>query len=311
MSLLIKEKFSFASSNGINTINGFVIRKENAPYKAIIQISHGMTEYAERYEPFMNFMAENGFVMVAHDHLGHKNSVNSKEELGFFASVDGYKCVLSDLATTAGRMKKSFPQLKLFLLGHSMGSFYARAFGAKYPHLVDGLLISGTGSSNPMAGPGLLILKLMIKFKGEKYRSKPFAKLAFSNYLDKIENPKSSRDWLTRDEVVIEKYGKDEYCRFIFTVSGYKDLLTIINVCNSKECFEKTKKDIPYYIFSGDMDPVGDWGKGVREVYDNYLKNGVKDVTLKLYEGGRHEMLNEINKDEVYSDLLNWVESKI
>jgi len=188
MSLLIKEKFSFASSNGINTINGFVIRKENAPYKAIIQISHGMTEYAERYEPFMNFMAENGFVMVAHDHLGHKNSVNSKEELGFFASVDGYKCVLSDLATTAGRMKKSFPQLKLFLLGHSMGSFYARAFGAKYPHLVDGLLISGTGSSNPMAGPGLFLLKLMIKFKGEKYRSKPFAKLAFSNYLDKIEN---------------------------------------------------------------------------------------------------------------------------
>lgn len=310
MSLLIKEKFSFKSSNGVNTINGFVIRKENAPYKAIIQISHGMTEYSERYEEFMNFMAENGFVMVAHDHLGHKNSVNSKDELGFFASKDGYKCVLSDLATTAGRMKKSFPQLKLFLLGHSMGSFYARMFAAGYHHLADGVLISGTGGKNPMTKPGLLLLAIMIKLKGEKYRSKFFAKLAFSNYLSKIENPKSSRDWLTRDDTVIEKYRNDEYCRFIFTVTAYRDLITAIKISNSSECFENTKKDIPYYIFSGDMDPVGSWSKGVREVYENYIKSGAEDVTLKLYEGGRHEMLNETNKAEVYSDILNWMETK-
>ena len=162
-----------------------------------------------------------------------------------------------------------------------------------------------------MTEPGLFIIKMLIKFKGEKYRSKWFAKLVFSNYLDKIENPKSSRDWLTRDEDVIARYGKDEFCRFIFTVTGYRDLLTIIKVSNSKECFDKTRKDIPYYIFSGDMDPVGNWGKGVKEVYNNYLNNGVKDVTFKLYEGGRHEMLNEINKAEVYNDLLNWMESKI
>ncbi|MBQ7815986.1 MAG: alpha/beta hydrolase, partial [Oscillospiraceae bacterium] len=118
----IKEKFSFKSSNGTNTINGFVIRPQNSPYKAIIQISHGMTEHSGRYEEYMNFMAQQGFVMVSHDHLGHKASVNDDSELGFMASKDGYLHVLSDLATTAGRMKKSFPQLKLFMLGHSMGS---------------------------------------------------------------------------------------------------------------------------------------------------------------------------------------------
>lgn len=311
MSLLIKEKFSFASANGTNTVRGVVIRRQEPPYKAIVQISHGMTEHRERYEEFMNFLAENGYVAVAHDHIGHKNSVDSNEDLGFFASKDGYKCILSDLAATAGRTRKSFPQLKLFLLGHSMGSFYARAFAAEYPYLADGVIISGTGGKNPLAKPALAILAVLIKFKGERHRSKFFAKLAFGNYLSRIENPKTSRDWLTRDEAVIEKYGKDEFCRFIFTVTGYRDLVTIIEQSNSKKCFENTKKNIPYYIFSGDMDPVGNWGKGVTEVYNNYKSNGVEDVTLKLYEGGRHEMLNEINKSEVYTDILNWLESKI
>ena len=162
-----------------------------------------------------------------------------------------------------------------------------------------------------MAKPGLAILAVMRKLKGEKYRSKAFAKLAFSNYLSRIENPKSSRDWLSRDEAIIAKYRNDEYCRFIFTVTAYRDLITMIYFSNSKECFENTKKDVPYLMCSGDMDPVGNWGKGVVEVYDNYKKYGVKDITLNMYKDGRHEMLNEINKAEVYSDILSWMESKI
>ncbi|MBQ7284432.1 MAG: alpha/beta fold hydrolase, partial [Oscillospiraceae bacterium] len=272
----IKEKFSFKSSNGTNTINGFVIRPQNSPYKAIIQISHGMTEHSGRYEEYMNFMAQQGFVMVSHDHLGHKASVNDDSELGFMASKDGYLHVLSDLATTAGRMKKSFPQLKLFMLGHSMGSFYARVFAAKYPHLVDGMLISGTGGSNPLAGAGKVLINTLIKIKGEKATSKLVAKMVFGKYLDKIENPKTSSDWLTRDEEVIKKYRSDPYCRFYFKLGGYKDLISILSLANSRECFANTKKDIPYLIFSGDMDPVGEWGKGVKEVCTNYKANGVK-----------------------------------
>lgn len=311
MSSLIKEKFSFTSSNGVNTINGFVIRKSEASYKAIVQIAHGMTEHSDRYVDYMEFMAKNGYVMVIHDHLGHKSSVEDKADLGYFAPKDGYKCVLSDLATTAGKIKKNFPQLKLFLMGHSMGSFYIRAFAAKYAYLADGILISGTSGPNSMVDPGLALVSVMTKFKGERYRSKLMVKLMFGRYLDKIENPKTTRDWLTRDDEYIQKYRKDEYCSFIFTLSGYKDLLTIIKVSNSDECFENTKKDIPYFMFSGDMDPVGDWGKGVKTVYEKYKKVGVKDITLNLYKDGRHEMLNELNKDEVYKDILNWLESKI
>ncbi|MBQ5782006.1 MAG: alpha/beta fold hydrolase [Oscillospiraceae bacterium] len=311
MSLLIREKFSFKSSNGKNTINGFIICKENAPYKAVVQISHGMTEHSQRYVDFMEFMAQQGFVMVIHDHLGHRDSVDgNKADLGYFAPKDGYKCVLSDLATTAGMVKKKFPQLKLFLLGHSMGSFYARVFAAKYPYLADGVILSGTGGPNPMAGPGLALVALLTKIYGDRHRSKFMVKVTFGSYLKKIENPKSSRDWLTRDNDYIQKYRKDEYCSFIFTLSGYKDLITIIRLSNSEECYRDTNKEIPYFIFSGDMDPVGEWGKGVRTVYGQYQKY-VKDVTLKLYPEGRHEMLNEINRDEVYSDVLNWIESKI
>lgn len=308
---LTKEKFSFKSSNGTNTINGFIIRPQKPPYRAIIQISHGMKEHSGRYEEFMTYMAHQGYVMVTHDHLGHKMSVNDKSELGFMAHKDGYIHVLSDLATTAGRVRKSFPQLKLFLLGHSMGSFYARVFAAKYPYLVDGLLVSGTGGANPMALPGKAIINLLIKLKGEKATSKLVTGIIFGRYLDKIENPKTASDWLTRDQEQVAKYRADEYCRFYFTLSGYKDLITILSVANSKECFEHTNKNIPYYIFSGDMDPVGEYGKGLNQVFENYKKSGVKDIVLKLYPGGRHEMLGELNKDEVYSDVYNWIESKL
>lgn len=310
MSLLIKENFSFLSSNGTNTIKGVIVRKAQPPYKAIIMISHGMKEHMGRYEEYMNFMAEKGYVMVGHDHIGHGLSVNDKSELGYFAPKDGYVHVLNDLAATAGRIRKNFPQLKLILLGHSMGSFYARVFAAKYHHLVDGLIISGTGGKNPLAAPGKILISLFIKFKGDKATSKFITKVIFGSFLSKIKNPKTASDWLTRDEKAVEKYRSDDLCRFYFTLGGYKDLIEIQSVSNKAECFENTRKDIPYLIVSGDMDPVGEWGKGVEQVYENYKNAGIKDVELKLYKDGRHEMLNELNKEKVYDDILSWLESR-
>ena len=308
---LTKERFSFKSANGTTTIHGCIVRPQTPPYKAIIQISHGMKEHSGRYQEYMEFMAQQGYVMVAHDHIGHGLSVNNPSEYGYFAEKDGYLCVLSDLATTAGRIKKSFPQLKLFLLGHSMGSFHARVFAAKYKYLVDGVIISGTGGSNPLVAPGRLLIDLFIKFKGDKATSKFITKVIFGSYLKKIKNPKTASDWLTRDEEMVKKYRSDPACRFYFTLGGYKDLVTILSVANTKECFANTKKDIPYLMISGDMDPVCQWGKGANEVYNNYKNNGVKDITLMLYQGGRHEMLNELNRDEVYADILQWIENKL
>ena len=310
MSLPIKEKFSFLSSNGVNTINGFIIRNPQPPYKAIIQISHGMKEHGGRYEEYMTYMAKQGYVMVVHDHIGHGLSVNDPSEYGYFGAENGYMHVLSDLATTAGRVKKSFPQLKLVMFGHSMGSFYARVFAGKYKHLIDGVIISGTGGTNPLTVPGKVLINLFIKLKGDKATSKFITKVIFGSFLKYIKNPKTASDWLTRDEAVVAKYRSDPACRFYFTLGGYKDLVTVNALSNTKECFESTKKDMPYLIVSGDMDPVGEWGKKTKEVYENYKKVGVKDIELKLYQGGRHEMLNELNKEEVYADILNWLENK-
>ena len=311
MSLLIKENFSFLSSNGTNTIHGVIIRRQQPPYRAIIQISHGMKEHSARYEEYMSFMAQQGFVMVSHDHIGHGKSVNDPSEYGYFAPENGYLHVLNDLATTAGRVRKNFPQLKLFMLGHSMGSFYARVLASKYGHLVDGVIISGTAGTNPLAAPGKVLINLFIKFKGDKSTSKFITKVIFGSFLKYIENPKTASDWLTRDEEAVAKYRSDPACRFYFTLGGYKDLVTINALSNTAECFENTRKDIPYLIVSGDMDPVGEWGKGIQQVYDRYKNGGVKDVELKLYKGGRHEMLNELNKEEVYEDILEWLNKKI
>ena len=311
MSLPIKENFSFLSSNGTNTVKGFIIRKPQPPYKAIIQISHGMKEHMGRYEEYMNFMAEKGYVMVGHDHIGHGQSVNDISELGFFASKDGHIHVLNDIATTAGRIKKSFPQLKLILLGHSMGSFYARVFAGKYTYLADGMIISGTGGKNPLTVPGKILINLFIKLKGEKATSKFITGVIFGSFLKKIDNPKTASDWLTRDEEAVRRYREDERCRFHFTLGGYKDLVTIQSLANTGECYEKTNKEIPYLIVSGDMDPVCGWGKDMETIISRYKNAGVKDVVLKLYKDGRHEMLHELNKEEVYADILSWLEDKL
>lgn len=302
-----RSEFSFRSSNGINTIRGIKICPEDTPVKAVVQISHGMVEHYDRYLDFMEYLASEGIAVYMHDHLGHKHSVDSDEQLGFFAHNNGYKHVLNDLLYTAQMAKGEYPDVKFFMLGHSMGSFYARVFAATFPQVLDGVLISGTGGPNKAASMGLVAVNAMIKIKGEKHRSETVNKMVFGEYLKKIENPKTPSDWITRDEETVLRYSRDKYCQFIFTLAGFRDLMNILSQANRPQTYKKTSENLPVYIFSGSMDPVGDYGKGVIKVVEGYKSAGCKDVTLKLYDGGRHEMLNEINRKEVYSDILNWI----
>lgn len=307
---IIKSTFSFLSRNGENTIKGMKIMGDTCPYKGVVIISHGMVEHIGRYENFADYLAQNGYIVYAHDHLGHKRSVNSDDELGYFAPQNGYKCVLEDLHHTARMAKQENPKLKIFLLGHSMGSFYARAFAAEYPQAIDGLIISGTGGKNKMTAVGQKIVRVLIRLKGDRYRSSFVNNMAFGEYLKKIENPVSSSDWLSRDRDVVSQYDQDKYCQFVFTLGGFKDLLDINALSNDDETFKKTVKALPIYIFSGSMDPVGDYGIGVMKVFENYKNFDCTDVTIKIYDGGRHEMLNEVNRRQVYDDVKNWLDSK-
>ncbi|MEG1458201.1 MAG: alpha/beta hydrolase [Acetivibrio sp.] len=301
-----KEMHTLKSSNDTNIVTYFIYKPKNIP-KAILQISHGMCEYVERYEPFIDFMTGNDILVCGNDHIGHKNSVASKEDLGYFASKDGWTFLPKDVAQLTKSIKKFYPDLPVFLFGHSMGSFIARAYIAQFGSLVDGVILCGTSGSNPVLGIGKFIISMVKKFKGERYRSKFLDHLMFGQYNRKYAKVRTEKDWLTKDEAIVDAYLKDEYCTFLFTTSGFYDLSMLLGYVSSKIWYDSVPKDLPLYLISGDMDPVGNWGKGIEEVQENLKKENLKDFSCKLYPNYRHELLNEQNKEVVYEDILNWL----
>ena len=300
-----KSEFAFLSSNGKNTVRGVKYMPEDP--KAVVVISHGMVEHLGRYDDFNTYLAENSYAAYIHTHIGHLGSTKFKEDLGYFAPKDGYKYVARDIKRTVERAKKENPGLKVILLGHSMGSFYARVYPSVYPGSIDGLIISGTGGPNDAAAAGLNLVKAMIRVRGDRYRSERVKNMMFGAYLKRIKDPRTPQDWISRDTEIVDRYVNDPGCTFSFTLGGYRDLLEIMILSNSKETYEKTARDLPILIFSGSEDPVGDYGMGVMEVFSTYKKHGFRNVNMKIYPGGRHEMLNEINRSEVYRDVLAWL----
>ncbi len=306
-----KEIFLFNSNKNGSVIQGFKIIPENNEVKAVLLVVHGMIEHSEKYEHFMSFLARNNIATYAHDHLGHKNSVKTKDELGFFNHKDGYVNLLEDMKSVFLLAKKENPDKKIFLMGHSMGSFFARVFAEKYQNTIDGLIISGTGESGKELIGAKFLVDTISFFKGEKNYSKTVSNLTSKKFMSGVTNPKTGAAWLTRDEEIELRISKDEYCNFKFTLSAYKDLFTIMSLSSSDKTYKNISKDIPIYIFSGENDPVGDFGKTPLVVFNKYKEAGVKDVCIKIYKDARHEMINEINKDEVYSNVLNWINNKV
>ncbi|MDD3429058.1 MAG: alpha/beta fold hydrolase [Oscillospiraceae bacterium] len=309
---MLKKNVLYKSASGKDTVHGYVYTQEGVQPKAILQISHGMCEYIGRYEDFAEFLTESGYVVCGNDHLGHGETSSDGGEDGFFAEKGGANFVLQDLHQMTKEVKALYPGLPLFLMGHSMGSFFARKYAVTYPQeLTGGLIISGTGGPNPLAGVGIRLASLIKKIKGSHYHSKMINNMAFGAYCKRFENPLTEYDWVSSDKKTIETYTADPKCMFTFTVSAFYDMLITNASVNRESWASGLDVDVPIYIFSGGMDPVGDYGEGVKKVY-NYVKNaGVKDVSYKLYDKGRHEMLNEVNRKDVYSDVLNWLNAHL
>lgn len=311
MSEVKKSDISFKSADGINTIAGYFYVCPQIKPRAILQISHGMCEYIGRYDDFAAFMARNGFVVCGNDHLGHGASVGETGTYGYFGDKDGRKYVLQDLHRMNSIACKQHPGLPVVLLGHSMGSFFARLYAVTYPETLQALLISGTGGPNPLGGVGILLTDFLAKLKGPRYRSVFINRLAFGAYLKRIESPATPYDWITSDARIVRSYAADSRCTFVFTVSAFHELMSVLDAVNKPAWAEKVDKQLPVLLFSGDMDPVGDYGKGVEKVYHMLKKADVQDVELRLYRGGRHEMLNEVNREEVYRDVLAWCNARV
>ncbi len=305
-----KETRYFNSSNEHSKIAYYIYKPLNEP-RAILQISHGMCEYIERYESFIDFLTSYDILVCGNDHLGHKNSADCKEKLGYFASSDGWKCLAKDLASMTKIIKKQYPNIPTFLFGHSMGSFVARVYITKYSHLIDGVIICGTSGSNPLVDIGKLAITTIKKIKGDFYRSKLINFLMFGAYNSKYKNVKTTHDWLTRDSSIIDTFLRDDYCTFIFTASAFHDLVMLLKVVSSKNWYDAVPKKLPFYLISGDMDPVGNWGKGIEEVKTKLEKKNLEDFSSKFYKNYRHEILNEMDKEVVYKDILNWLNQRI
>lgn len=307
---MIRKEFNFPSSSGLCDIFAQSFIPDSGNVKAVIQISHGMAEHSDRYIPFAEKLCEAGYAVFTNDHLGHRRSVKDDSMLGFFGSEKGYMNIVNDCKKLTEIAKAEYPDVPYFFFGHSMGSFIARCYTKYYGDGIDAAVYCGTSGPNPGASAGIAIAKLIGKAKGEMYRSKFIDSVAFGAYNKKTDK-KTAFDWLTKDENKVDEYIADEYCGFLFTAAGYKDLFSALNEANANDWYQSFNKELPVLLIAGEDDPVGAYGKGVTKVYENLKNTGHGDVTLKLYPTDRHEILNETDREDVMAYLVSWFDSKV
>lgn len=275
--------------------------------KGIIQISHGMAEHKERYIPFMEYMAQKGYVAVIHDHRGHGNSIKSKEDLGYFYDETA-EHIVEDLHQITQWIKTKYPNQPITLLGHSMGSMVVRKYIKKYDSKINKLIICGSPSKNPFTGLAIILTKMIKKIKGEHYRSKFIQKLAFGSYNKKFQNGISENKWICSDVKVVENYDQDKLCGFTFTTNGFINLFTLMKEIYQKHGWQLKNKDLSILFIAGSDDPVI-ISKEKWEQSQKFLsKVGYKNIKQKLYEKMRHEILNESGKELVWKDIILWIE---
>lgn len=287
------------------------IPEDKQNIKAIVQIAHGMAEHAERYDDFALFLNKHGYAVFANDHRGHGKTAGILENLGYFADNDGFRQVVNDTVALTDKINERFVNLPVFLFGHSMGSFIFRYYIVNNAAKVKGLILSGTAGHPGMLGSvGKLLTKVIMAFTGKKSQSPFMTKLSFGAFNNAFKPNRTEYDWLSRDNKQVDKYVNDLFCGTIFSIGFFSDLLDGVLYVNDQAQINKTSPELPIFLVAGDKDPVSENGKGVTEVYEKYKKAGVKDVEIKLYADARHEILNETNKEEVYNDILNWLEKK-
>lgn len=279
--------------------------------KGIIHIIHGMSEHAARYNEFALHLNQYGYLVFASDLRGHGKTAGSLDKVGMFAMQDGWNKVVGDVINLSKELDQKYGDLPLYLLGHSMGTFIARSVAILCPPEIDGYIFSATAGHPGLLGKiGVRLSNLNLKMMGKKNRSNMMTKLAFGDFNKKYPDKRTEKDWLTKEEAIVDEYIADPYCMQTFTSQFYNDLLNGVLHVNETFQIRKMEQNKPILMFAGDMDPVGDYGVGVKEVYDKFKKAGIEDVTLKMYESGRHEMLNEINREEVYTMIVDWLDSK-
>lgn len=309
---IIRKEYSVPSKSGVADVFARCWMPSDGA-KAIIQIAHGMAEHGERYEDFAAYLCSKGFAVLVNDHVGHGKSVNSDDDLGYFGESGGWDAFVEDERSLTELISNELPGLPMVFFGHSMGSFIAREYARRYgkDERIKAVVFCGTSGKNPASAIAIKLADGIAKIKGSRHRSKFINKIAFGTYNNKIANAKTSFDWLTTDSGIVDKYIADKYCGYLFTATGYRDLFTILDLVSGKDWYNGVYSKLPILLIAGEEDPVGLYGKGIKQVYNDLKLAGKEDVTIRLYSGMRHEILNEIGKEQVYEDVATWVLSKI
>ena len=306
--MIQKEEFYFDSRDGEHKIHSIRWVPEHDKPVCVLQIIHGMTEHIDRYDGFAQYMAGKGILVVGDDHLGHGKSVRPGEPYGSFCKEDAATVLVRDEHRLKKMTQEQYQGVPYIILGHSMGSFIARNYLIRYGSGIDGAVIMGTGmQSKIQLAAARALAGIQILFCGPKHGSKLIDKLAFGMFNKRIEAPKTPSDWLCSNEESVKRYRQDPMCNFTFTANGFQTLMKLIWNLHDVEKLKKMPRQLPVFFVAGEEDPVGDYGRAVKQVYESFLQLGMERVQMKLYPGDRHEILHETDRAEVYADIYRWI----
>lgn len=307
------KSFSFTTKDGVeHWINRWAPDTEEE-IKGVVQLHHGLSEHSLRYDRFGSILAENGYVLNAYDMRGHGKTAELAEKkgngcTGMLAEKDGFQRVIDDLDEIIEAVKAEYPDKPVYLFGHSFGSFVSQGYIIQHSEKLSGCILCGSaGPRRALIGFGSVAVNLVALFKGSKKYSKLLEYLSFGSYNNRVPELKTRNGWLTRDDMVVQMYNEDKWCGIPLRISFYKDMMAGLKYIHKKENMKKISNDLPVYIIYGTDDPVGSYGKTVENLYNIYKANGIKNIEKTAYEGGRHEILNETNKEQVENDILSWL----
>lgn len=309
--MIHEEQFYFPSNDKKSTIHGVRWIPEGQ-VQAVVQLCHGMSEYIERYRGLAEYLAERDILVVGHDHLGHGGSAQSEKEYGYFTDKNGNRTLIRDIHSVYKRTKKEYPDVPYILFGHSMGSFLARQYLCCFGDGLDGAIICGTGYQPKAAVlAGLALSRIEAVFMGWYHRSGLLRWMTFGSYNHRFRPNRTDSDWLCSNEESVDAYISDPKCGFAFTVNGYYNMFLGMLKIQNQEYLARMPRSLPVLFIAGEKDPVGDFGEGVKKAAASFKELGMEHVQCKLYPEGRHEILNEKNREEVYADIWEWMQWEV
>nr|WP_148347912.1 alpha/beta hydrolase [Bacillus rubiinfantis] len=307
---MIESSFTYLTSDQQEIYAKKWLTEKGEQPRAIVQLSHGMAEHIARYEKFARELVNQQIFVYGNDHRGHGNTGKMNNNPGYFADEDGFEKVVQDMAALTDIVEQDYPNVPIFLFGHSMGSFLSRRYIQLHGERLCGVILCGTGGDPGLIGKiGKFLAAREIKKQGRKAPSPFMNNLTFGSYNKNFRPVRTEFDWLTRDEKEVDKYINDSFCGGVFSSGFFYDLLQGLEIINKMENIKKVPVILPIYLISGSQDPVGNNTKGVLKTYQAFQQAGIEDVSYKFFEDARHELLNELNKDEVQADIIQWIKN--